>query len=99
MMKSSTSTTKDGVLMGVVVTATAVGVGIGMVAGSFLQKYLPVHNHRGTFWRRRRLASRPSYKPGQTPSLPWPTFGQKIHVFDPSQLKSAYNLIISAITP
>ena len=92
-IKSSSS--KDGVV-GVVVAATAVGIGIGMVAGSFLQRYL---KNQSTLGQVRRLTSRPSYKPGQTPALPSPSFGQKVHVFDPSQLHSAYNLIISAITP
>ncbi|CAJ1894559.1 unnamed protein product [Cylindrotheca closterium] len=56
-----------------------------------------------TWWNRRlgtigRLATRPSYTPGQVPTVP-SGFGSKVHVFDPSNLKSCYNLMISTTTP
>lgn len=57
-----------------------------------------------TWWNRRpaatlgRLASRPSYTPGQVPTVP-SGFGNKVHIFDPSNLASCYNLMISTTTP
>jgi len=67
----------------------AVGTGVGMVAGSLLTRWLS---------SRSKLASRSTYTPGDLPKLP-PKFGTKIHEFDPTQLKSCYNLIISSVTP
>eukprot|EP00934_Nitzschia_sp_Nitz4_P000743 Nitzschia sp. Nitz4//scaffold59_size112058//20214//21056//NITZ4_004101-RA/size112058-processed-gene-0.182-mRNA-1//1//CDS//3329555099//743//frame0 len=69
------------------------GLGLGLAAGAVLGR---------TFALRAvapKLAGRPAYKPGDKPTLPSPTFGEKIHVFDPSKLKSAYSLMISTATP
>ena len=71
-----------------VATAAALGIGIGFVAARWWNP--PKIN---------RLASRSAYKRGQKPNLPSKEFGQKVHIFDPANLKSAYNLVISSVTP
>eukprot|EP00980_Cylindrotheca_fusiformis_P029270 scaffold22788_cov215-Cylindrotheca_fusiformis.AAC.2 len=73
-----------------VAAAAVVGLGAGFVAA--------------TWWHRRvqsigRLASRPTYKPGQTPIRPSEDFGKKVHIFDPFKLASSYSLMISTTTP
>jgi len=65
---------------------------IGIVVGTCLGRYLSTRSSAA-------LASRRTYKPGETPSLPSPLFGKKTITFDPSELTSAYNLMISTITP
>lgn len=45
------------------------------------------------------LSSRPKYEPGQKPKAPYPSFGEKVHVFDPSKLATAYFLTISSGAP
>ena len=89
--------------------AGAVGVGIGVLAGSFVTRHLMIA--RSTSSTRKSLASRPTYTPpggsaGDIPTskinqalLPSPDFGKKVHIFDPSKLKSCYNLVISTVTP
>lgn len=74
----------------VVATAAAIGLGVGFVAATWWNRRIPCLG---------RLASRPSYKPGQTPLLPSENCGRKVHVFDPSKLTSSYNLMISTATP
>jgi flavin reductase (DIM6/NTAB) family NADH-FMN oxidoreductase RutF len=74
----------------VVAAAAAVGLGAGFIAA--------------TWWNRRiqslgRLASRPAYKPGQTPLPPSENFGKLVHIYDPSKLASSYHLMISTATP
>ena len=89
-LATSTSSTMD------VATATAVGIGIGVVAGTILGRYLQV----GSFsFSKASLASRPAYKPGQTPQVPSSAFGKKIHTFEPNKLSTAYHLMISTLTP
>mmetsp|Transcript_2110 Transcript_2110/g.5226 ORF Transcript_2110/g.5226 Transcript_2110/m.5226 type:complete len:300 (+) Transcript_2110:3341-4240(+) len=85
--------------------AVALGVGIGLVAGSLLARFYYTSSKRkdvassatnaivAAFQKNR------AYKPGQTPTLPSPSFGSKVHVYDPSKLKSAYSLMISTVTP
>ena len=65
-------------------------MGVGVVAGSLLTSYLS---------RKPTMATRPKYKPGQTPSPPTTEFGKDVQVFDPSKLANAYNLMISTVTP
>ena len=88
--------------------AGAIGVGIGVLAGSFLTRYLMIARNSSIA---KSLASRPKYTPPggagsdsltstTTPALlPSSDFGKKVHVFDPSKLKSCYNLMISTVTP
>jgi flavin reductase (DIM6/NTAB) family NADH-FMN oxidoreductase RutF len=45
------------------------------------------------------IGNRPPYIPGQQPTLPTPTFGQHVEIFNPSDLKSSYSLMISTVTP
>jgi flavin reductase (DIM6/NTAB) family NADH-FMN oxidoreductase RutF len=45
------------------------------------------------------FASRPMYIPGQTPPRPSLSFGKAKQIFNPSELASAYNLMISSLTP
>ncbi len=92
---SSSSSSSNDVI---VVAATIVGIGIGVVAGTLWSRYTsPL---LGNFFSKRlSVASRPTYSPGQTPSLPNPSFGKTIHTFDPKDLNSAYNLMITTITP
>jgi len=45
------------------------------------------------------FANRSKYLPGQTPALPSATFGKSKEIFNPSELASAYNLMISSVTP
>lgn len=73
-----------------VAAAGAFGFAFGMAAG-FLGR-------RSVTPKKNIFDSRPLYKPGQTPPPPTPTFGKK-EVFDPSQLASAYNLMITTVTP
>lgn len=77
-----------------VATVAVVGVGIGMVAGTMLTRLYYLQKTK-----RSMLASRPAYKPGQKPTLPCPEFGSKIRTFDPTELTSAYQLMISTATP
>lgn len=74
----------------------------GMLAAASATMGLGAGFALATWWNRRpalgRLASRPSYTPGQVPALP-SGFGKKVHVFDPSSLASCYNLMISTTTP
>lgn len=81
--------------------AVAVGVGVGLVAGTILGRFLSTATRTITTGRTASLTNRPNtpYKPGQTPTLPSPTFGTNVLVFDPSKLKSSYNLMISTVTP
>jgi flavin reductase (DIM6/NTAB) family NADH-FMN oxidoreductase RutF len=92
----------------VMAAAAAVGIGIGMVAGAALSRYYSGNLQSATSWwntaakkqsPKSSLASRPAYIPGQTPAPPCPAFGTKIHTFDPTKLTSAYNLMISTVTP
>jgi flavin reductase (DIM6/NTAB) family NADH-FMN oxidoreductase RutF len=73
--------------------ACAIGVGVGLVAGTILSRLAAV-TPRITY-----AANRPPYKPGQQPTLPSATFGKHVEIFNPSQLKSSYNLMISSVTP
>jgi flavin reductase (DIM6/NTAB) family NADH-FMN oxidoreductase RutF len=79
--------------------AGAIGVGFGLVAGTILGRFLSTTRITITTTRPALLTNRPPYKPGQTPTLPSPTFGKHVVVFDPSELKSSYNLMISTVTP
>ena len=68
-------------------TAGAFGFAVGLAAGAFAYKRKPsIHNQ-------------PKYTPGQKPELPSPTFGKAKEVFKPTMLASAYNLMISSVTP
>ena len=74
--------------------AGAVGMGIGIVAGGFLTRYLADKKKDSSL-------SRPPYTPGNkiTTTRQPPNFGNRVHIFDPSELKSSYNLMISTVTP
>ena len=87
---SSSSTSRAYSSDTLVIAAAAAGVGVlvGTVLGRFLASRSKL-----------TLATRPIYHPGQTPSPPSPQFGQNTISFDPSQLTSTYNLMISTITP
>lgn len=81
--------------------AGAIGVGFGLVAGTILGRLF-----RGTAGTptasspsSSSILNRPPYKPGQTPTLPSATFGKNVLLFNPSELKSSYNLMISTVTP
>jgi flavin reductase (DIM6/NTAB) family NADH-FMN oxidoreductase RutF len=71
----------------------AIGVGIGIVVGTLLGRFVP---KQASLAVKNRL---PPYQPGQTPALPSPNFGKNVHVYNPSELKSSYNLMISTVTP
>lgn len=72
-----------------------VALGIGFAAGKWLSGRNP---SRGPA-KFPTLVSRKQYSPGQKPELPSPAFGEKVHVFDPSNITSAYKLVISTGTP
>jgi flavin reductase (DIM6/NTAB) family NADH-FMN oxidoreductase RutF len=82
--------------------AGAIGFGFGLVAGTILGRLF-----RGTAGTTTRASSspsssirnRPPYKPGQTPTLPTATLGKNVLIFNPSELNSSYNLMISTVTP
>jgi flavin reductase (DIM6/NTAB) family NADH-FMN oxidoreductase RutF len=74
-----------------VAAAGAFGFAFGLAAGALVGKrHAPKKNI---------FDHRPPYKPGQTPSLPGATFGTKKQIFNPTELASAYNLMISTVTP
>ena len=70
----------------------AAAAAVGIVVGTALGRFLGTRSIS-------TLATRPTYHPGQKPLLPSPHFGRNTITFDPSQLTSAYNLMISTITP
>ena len=72
------------------VAAGAAGFAFGVAAGAFVGK-------KGG--RANVFANRPKYIAGQTPQPPSPTFGTSKEIFNPSELASAYNLMISSVTP
>lgn len=69
------------------VTASALGLAVGLAAGTFFGKKKPA------------IYNRPKYTPGDKPQLPSPTFGKSKEVFNPSKLENAYHLMISSATP
>lgn len=78
--------------------AGAIGVGVGIIAGGLLSKFLgPAVSKKSL--PASTFKNRPAYRPGQRATLPSPTFGTNVEVFNPSELKSSYNLIISTVTP
>lgn len=72
--------------------AGACGFAFGVAAGAFVgkKKGPPKMN---------RFEGRPKYLPGQKALPPSSAFGKSKEVFDPSELASAYNLMISSVTP
>jgi flavin reductase (DIM6/NTAB) family NADH-FMN oxidoreductase RutF len=75
--------------------AGALGASIGFVIGTILGRWM----HGRTAAAKSLITSRPPYKPRQKATLPSPDFGQNVRVFDPSILKSCYNLMISTVVP
>lgn len=71
--------------------AGAIGFAFGVAAGTFAGKKgsrpANVFNNR------------PKYIPGQTPPPPSAEFGKSKEIFNPSELASSYNLMISTVTP
>lgn len=68
----------------------AVGFAFGVAAGTFVGR-------KGG--RSSTFANRPKYTPGQTPPPPTQAFGKSKVIFNPSELASAYSLMISSVTP
>lgn len=71
------------------IAAGAFGFAFGVAAGAFVNKKGPPKN---------RFDARPQYSPGKKPALPLGG-GKAKQVFNPSELASAYNLMISSVTP
>jgi flavin reductase (DIM6/NTAB) family NADH-FMN oxidoreductase RutF len=80
-----------GLMLSPEVAAGAFGFAFGLAAGAF------VGRNKGRTCS--SIFNRPSYTPGQTPKPPSSTFGKCKEVFNPSELKSCYNLMISSVTP
>jgi flavin reductase (DIM6/NTAB) family NADH-FMN oxidoreductase RutF len=77
--------------------ACAIGVGVGLVAGTILSRLAAAPSRITSVGS--SIANRPPYKPGQQPTLPSATFGKYVEIFNPSELKSSYNLMTSSVTP